>query len=426
MKKFGFRQLMVFIILSATVGLCYLLPYLRYTFYDQMMGALMINDAQMGILTSVIGFTCMPCYILGGFFANKFSTRNLICITLIGFAAVTVWYAFTTDFIQLIIIFVLYGFFTTATVWSAYLSGIRNLGDESNQSKLFGSSEATRGITQTLLGFAFLGIMGVAATPTFGFRAVLLTGAGITLLLLVLALIFLPKEEKKSKDEFQEEIKREEEKYSLLDVIKSKSVWITILVLGCAYLSWAIGNNFITTYTVRVVGIDDSLATAIGIIRSYVIVVVGGFFGGWLLDKFTYKGTGFVVLFAIVAASILGIIFTSALIPLCVALTLVIAFVNNIMKSTVWSIMGQSGIPIKMTALATGFISITAFILPDIVAPMVGGLWLEEATLAGDVAVGFYKIFACVFIFAIIGIVGGIILKRRTQKLEAEGIAIEG
>ena len=50
----------------------------------------------------------------------------------------------TTDFTVLLIIHLLYGFFGIATLWSAYLKGIRNLGNEDNQSKMFGSSEALR------------------------------------------------------------------------------------------------------------------------------------------------------------------------------------------------------------------------------------------------------------------------------------------
>ena len=50
MKDFGFRKWMIFIILSASVAIAYQLPYLRYTFYDQMMAALQLNDVQMGVL----------------------------------------------------------------------------------------------------------------------------------------------------------------------------------------------------------------------------------------------------------------------------------------------------------------------------------------------------------------------------------------
>lgn len=67
MKNFGFKKLMVFIILSTAVALCYQMPYLRFTFYDQMMLALKLNDVQMGVLASAIGTTCTICYPIGGF-----------------------------------------------------------------------------------------------------------------------------------------------------------------------------------------------------------------------------------------------------------------------------------------------------------------------------------------------------------------------
>lgn len=44
MKKFKFRDLMVFIVLSAAVAIAYQVPYIRYTFYDQMTVALGITN----------------------------------------------------------------------------------------------------------------------------------------------------------------------------------------------------------------------------------------------------------------------------------------------------------------------------------------------------------------------------------------------
>ena len=215
MKNFGFRKWMIFIILSATVAIAYQLPYLRYTFYDQMMAALQLNDVQMGVLASAVSIASTISYPIGGFLANRFSMRSLINLTLAAFVVLTVAFAFTTNYIFLIGIHVLYGFFGIATLWSAYLVGIRSLGDESVQSKLFGFSEATRGILQTLLGFAFLAIMGVAATPIFGFKTMLIVGAVVTGIFLVLGFIFLPKTEKEEKSEIAPE-----DKVTILDVVK--------------------------------------------------------------------------------------------------------------------------------------------------------------------------------------------------------------
>ncbi|WP_181382945.1 MFS transporter [Sporomusa sphaeroides] len=410
---------MIFIILSGTAALLYQLPYLRYTFYDQMAAALNLNDTQMGVLASSVSFASTLCYPIGGYFAARFSMRSLICVTLAGCVAVTVLFAFTTNYLLLIIIHILYGFFGIATLWSAYLSGIRSLGDESNQSTLFGSSEATRGITQTITGFCFLGIMNVAAAPILGFRYVLLFGAAITVVFLILAFIFLPQEEKKETVIGSNE---EEEKYTTMDVLKNKGIWLTTWIIMCAYISWSLGNGYLTTYTVRVLDVSESVASTLGIIRSYVIVFLAGFLGGWLLDRFTYKGKGFILLFGIIAVLIAAIMFTSKVIPVCIGLTLVIAFIANIMKATYWSVMGQAGIPVKMTPLGTGIISFIAF-LPDMIVPAICGVWLDAATAAGNVEAGFNKIFILLIAFSVAGIIGAFLLMKQTQSMDKKRVS---
>lgn len=299
MKNFGFRKWMIFIILSAAVAIAYQLPFLRYTFYDQMMAALQLNDVQMGVLASAVSITQTLCYPIGGIFAGKFSMRSLINITFAAFVVLTLAFAFTTNYIFLIGIHILYGFFGIATLWSAYLVGVRNLGDESEQSKLFGFNEATRGILQTLLGFAFLAIMNAAATPVLGFKTMLIVGAAVTAVFLVLGLIFLPKTEKEEKGEAVAE-----DKVRIIDVIKNPGVWIIIIILTCAYSCWSFGNGYLTTYTVRVGGLSETTASTLGMIRSYVIVFVAGFFGGWLLDKFSYKGKAFIGLLGLSAPAL--------------------------------------------------------------------------------------------------------------------------
>jgi MFS family permease len=412
MKNFGFRNLMIFIILSATVAIAYQLPFLRYTFYDQMMAALQLNDMQMGVLASAVSITQTCSYPIGGILANKFSMRTLINVTLAAFVALTIGFAFTTNYAFLIGIHILYGFFGIATLWSAYLVGIRNLGDESVQSKLFGFSEATRGILQTILGFAFLAIMNAAAAPVLGFKTMLIVGAVVTGVFLVLGFIFLPKTEKEEKAEIAAE-----DKVTIMDVIKNPGVWIIIIILTCAYACWSLGNGYLTTYTVRVGGLSESAASTLGMIRSYVIVFVAGFFGGWFLDRFTYKGKAFIGLLGISSAGFVLIMFTAKALAISIVLTLFLAFVANIMKSTYWSLMGQAGIPAKMTALATGFISLIIF-LPDAICPTIIGSWLTAAEAAGNVASGFNNIFIMLAIFGAIGVIGSVLLVKRTKYLE--------
>ena len=416
MKKFNFQTFVVFFILSATVALAYQIPYLRYTFYDQFAAAYQFSNTQIGLLASALNLTNTLCYPIGGFIADRFSTKTLICITLAAFAALTAVFALTTNFIVLMIVHVLYGFFGIATLWSAYLNGIRNLADKDNQSKIFGSSEATRGIIQTVMGFAFLGIIALMNSDIAGIQAVLLFSSGVCLVFFILALVFLPKTEIKAVSE--ETAGAAGEKYSLMDVLKNPGVWITIFVIMFAYISWTVGNGYLTTYTVQVLNISPATASALGIVRSYIIVLLAGFIGGFVLDKFTYKGKGFLVFFIAIIAAIIGVRFTAKVVPLCIVLTLIIAFLANIMKSTYWSIMDQAGVPLGMTAIATGIISFIAFI-PDFLVGPICGKWLDDAAAAGNIAAGFDKIFILLIVSSAIGIVAAILLTRRTKKLES-------
>ncbi|MDO4556409.1 MAG: MFS transporter [Lachnospiraceae bacterium] len=414
MKEFGFKKLMIFIVLSAAVALAYQLPYIRFTFYDEVLEAWRITDTQMGFIASAMGLTCTVCYPIGGLIANRFTTRSLMLITLAAFTVLCALNAFVTNFYGLVIIHCAYGFFGIATLWSAYLSGIRNLGSEHIQAKLFGFSEATRGLIQTAMGFVFLAIFGAVSTPIFGIRYSLLCGSVVFALFFMLGFIFLPKGVKQEKSAV-----KPEKKYTYLDVIKNKGTWLVILLIMSAFTSWLLGNNYMTTYTTRVLGISNALASTLGIIRTYIIVALAGFLGGWVLDKFTYKGKGFIVLFAILAALIAGVVFSHKIVGLCVGITLVFAFFVNVMKSTYWSTMNSAGIPASMTPLATGFISLIVF-LPETICPLFCGPWLDAAAAAGNVAVGFNKIFLLMFVFALIGIVASFFLIKQAKALEKE------
>lgn len=413
MRKLGFRNFMVFFILSSSVAIAYQIPYLRYTFYNQMMEALQLNNTQMGMLATAVNLLSTISYPIGGILADRFSIRKLICTTLAAFTILTVIFACTTNYIVLLIIHALYGFFSIATLWSAYLNGIRQLGTDDNQSTIFGSSEATRGIVQTLLGFIFLGITGAIASPVLGVKTMLLTAAGIIGVFFILSLIFLPKDSSESKKEESASV----EKFSYLDVLKNPGVWIMVFMIMGAFMTWSLTNGYLTTYTVQVLNISASLASTLGIIRSYIIVFVAGFLGGVVLDKFTYKGKAIFILLGMIIACILAVVCSSRVLPICLFFSLLIAFFTNVVKSTYWSAMDQAGIPVSMTPMATGLISFIGF-APDFIVAPICGKWLDAANAAGNPAAGFFKIFLMMIGFAIIGMVSSILLIRRTKQLE--------
>ena len=422
MGKLGSKKLIMLFLISAAVGLCMQLPFLRNAYYDQMMTALSLTDTQMGILASTIGITCTVCYPISGLLANRFKAKPLMCVSMFGIDGICIIFGYVSNFYVLMVLHVLLGIFNVGTLWSAYLTVIRGLGDESVQGQLYGWSEASRGIAQTIMGFVFVALIAQAATPAMSWRMIMLYGSGVLIVLAIICVIVLPNESKTvTAKKAQDKTENNEEQYTIMDVLKNKGVWIVILLITCAYASWSLGQSYLTSYSIRVVGVSETLASTLGVIRSYVIVVVAGFLGGWILDKFTYKGKGFIFLLGLTAASFAGVMLTNKILAVSIALSVLIAFLANVMKATFFSTLGQAGIPPKMTALATGVISTLVYFLPDTALPPVCGAWIDQAAAAGNVAAGFHKIFILLIVFSVVGVFASILLLRRTKELERSG-----
>ncbi len=457
MKMSG-KKVIVFIVLAAAVALAYQLPYLRYNFYQQMMDGLALTDLQIGLIGSAVSLTSTLCYPIGGVLADKVNCKTLIVITFASFTLLSVWFAFAQGFIQLMIIHILFAFFGIATLWSAYLTAVRGLADEKSQSKIFGWNEGTRGIIQFLTSLAIVALMAVALNvvapnggyadsaalqvaaetdPTAlalfsegsanGFRYVMLFAAGVCAIFTILAVIFMDGKKKQAADAAASaEPVVEQKKYTVGEVLKNPGVWIVMLLIMFAYLFWTIGNSYLTQYTTDVLGLDSGTASTIGTVRTYLIVAVAGFLGGIVLDKFPYKGRSFVVLLVVDTVLVIVVMLTGSQLALCVAITICISFISNIMKTTYWSTMGDAGIPAAMTPLATGIISFIAFI-PDWIYPTVFGGMLDSARaadggVAGAAVQGTYMtIFVILIISGIIGMIIAFILWKRTLKLEAAG-----
>ncbi len=425
--KLSGKNIVVFVVLAAAVALAYQLPYLRYNFYQQMMDGLMLDDAQIGLIGSAVNLVNTICYPIGGVLADKLKTKTLIVTTLAAFTALSVWYAFATGFVMLFIIHVLFAFFGIATLWSAYLTAVRGLADEKSQSKVFGWNEGTRGLIQFVVSLAIVALMGIAVNAAQGFTYVMLFAAGVCAVFLVLAIIFM--DGGKKADEAAEaaeaaaESAEPEKKYTVVDVLKNPGVWIVTFLIMFAYVFWSVGNSYLSQYTVDVLGLDAGTASTIGTVRTYLIVAIAGLIGGVLLDKFPYKGRSFIVLLALDILMIVGVMLTGSQLMLCVALTICISFIANIMKTTYWSTMGEAGIPAAMTPLATGIISFICFI-PDWIYPAVFGGWLADARPGGTEALaGVYTtIFIILIVCGILGMILSFIHWKRAQKLEAAGI----
>ena len=301
---------LVLLILSLIAGLMYLTPLLRFSFYDQMMEALNLTDIQIGTIGSVYAIFCIICYPISGILADKFSTKKLLIISTFAMSLITVWYCFLPGYISLIIIHALYGIFSIATFWSPYLKAVRQLGSESEQGRLYGISEGLRGIGQTVVATICLFVVASFASISIGFSILLIINAVVFILLMLAVMFIIPNDTVENNGE-----EKSEKSASVVGIISksltSSSTWICIFVIMSGYTLWCTANGYIGTYCTRVLGISANMSSTLSIIRSYVIVFLAGFTGGFIIDKFKTKGQGMMLVFLAATISVSAILLTS-------------------------------------------------------------------------------------------------------------------
>lgn len=223
-------------------------------------------------------------------------------------AGLTFWQSTFPGYNTLVVIYILYGFFTTATLWSPYICFVRHLGTEEEQGKLFDVSEAMRGVVSAVTGFVFLWMLGLFVDSVGGMQVLLWISVGLYVIFAAGVLGGI-----------------------LADKAKSRAIFIS------------------------------------------------GLLGG-----------------IIVCAALL--IFSSSLVTVAIVITMVMSFLYFTVKSVYYSVMGEGGIPLELTAAATGIISFIAY-APEAFMTTIMGSWIDA-----DPVMGFNKIFIWMISFSVISI----------------------
>ena len=419
------KRYLILIILSLIAGMVYLTPFLRFTFYDQMLVALSIDDAQVGVIGATYGLFNVLGYIPSGFLAERFRAKSMLLVSLTGMLVCTIWYAFFPPFAHLVIIHALYGCFSVGTFWSSYLKSVRGLGTDEESGRMFGLSEGFRGLGNFVIAFGCLGFLGLFAQVTMGFRALLRLNIAVFALLAILVIIFVPKSLGEIGDEGQHEgvvaiLKK------MFRLLGNPGTWVCIFLIACGYTLWNTANGYLGTYTTRILGVDANISSSLAIVRSYLIVFIAGVTGGVFMDKFKAKGKGFIFAYIFNAIIAALVFITSGNSVVCVIMTLFVAYAVNVLKSTYWSILGDAGFSLEDTGSVTAMISLIG-LTPDIFTPAILGKVIDSAEKAGNVAVGFDFVLGWMVVWGLLGIFASILLLRRKNKLDraAQEIAVQ-
>ena len=230
------RRFLLLFALGVAYGFMYVMPYMKSSFYDQMIAAMGCTNAQLGSLMTYYTIALTISYLPGGWIGDKFSPKPVLLLSIFGQAALSFLFMFTyQSYTMAVIVWLLMALTGGFAFWPAIMKGIRMTGTDEEQGRIYGIFEALNGFASLLLSFIMIGIMAIAGKGDLvtGFKSALACMGGLSLVSGLLVLFLMPKnaEYGASAEENAEDNKITVKDY--LHAFKIPGVWIMAILVWC-------------------------------------------------------------------------------------------------------------------------------------------------------------------------------------------------
>ena len=371
------RRLLILLSLGIAYGFMFVLPYMKSTFYDQMIAAMEVSNEQLGSLMSVYAIACTASYLPGGWIADKFKPKTVLLCSTFGNALLCFIFMFTyKSFFMTQMIWLLCAFTGGFAFWPAIMKGIRLLGDEGEQGRMYGIFEAMNGIASLLVSFIMVGVLSIFSKDLItGFKGAV-GSMGVLCLISGILIFFL------FSDEFvYGETEEKGEKFDtkqFIQTFKIPGVWI-MATLMFGYVTTSAVASYLTPYSTSVLGLSAVAAASIGTLRTYGCRFLGGPIGGFIADKAFHSVCKEQMLGH--ALCILGIgvflVLPSGTSTILIALFLILVGVFMFtVKGTTFSVQPELGIPLHISGSAVAIATLIGY-LPDMFVHTMFGNWID-------------------------------------------------
>ncbi|CAK9889339.1 MULTISPECIES: MFS transporter [Pseudomonas] len=404
-----------FLILILGGGTVYKLANLKDAFYVPMQEFMGLSHTQIGLLLSANAIIATGLFVVGGMLADRYDTRKLIPLGLIGTGALGLYLATFPPFSSLMLVFCLLAVCADCIYWPALLKAIRGLGNDQEQGRMFGLLEGGRGVVDTLVAFSALGVFIALGSGEHGLKAAILFYALIDIGAGVLTWFLL------KGNQAQAQTTSKNPLANLMEAIKVPAIWLVSFNVFMVYIVYC-GLTYFIPYLKEVYGLPVALVGAYGIINQYMLKIFGGPAGGFIADKHfkspsRYLKWAFLALLPMMAIILLvpkspGFIYAG------MAATLSFAFIVFSMRGVFWAPMGEVGIAPHITGSAFGIGCLIGY-APGMFAYVGYGAILDH--FPGQQ--GYNSVFIAMMLLALIGFVVASRLQRLVRKAAPVGTA---
>lgn len=375
--KSGLKKNLFTICLLAFAGsIIYAMPYFRNYYYNDYMTVYNLNNMQMGALGSAYGLLGLVSYFIGGVLADRFPAKKLLIISLTATGLGGFLHLVVKSFEGLLILYGLWGFTSLLMFWPPLMKVMRTLGNDDEQSRVYGIFEGGRGVVNAAhlaIATAIFGFFQAKAAPHLGLNWIIIFYSVCPIVCAIILAIILKEPEKQSTEK-SESLKLKD----ILEVIKMPAVWMVIIITFSTYV-YNISFYYFTPYASDVIGASAVFAAIIAVLAQY-IRPVSSIAGGFLADKFGKGQTMLVGFISMALGTVILILVPTVPASAQVALLIFgctiiyLAMFSNF--GIYFSLLSEGRIPLEKSGVAIGIVSTLGY-LPEVLCPLVAGKTLD-------------------------------------------------
>ena len=414
------KRLLLLFALGLAYGFMYTLPYMSRTFYDQMIAAMGVTNAQLGSLLSIYALACTLSYLPGGWIADKFKPKTVLIFSVFGNAALCFLLMMTYKNF-LMVKFVWFGVALTGgfAFWPALLKGIRSLGTDEEQGKIFGIFEGMNGLASLLINFIMIYVLSLFADDLLlGFKGAVATMGILCIIAGILIIILF--DEKLTYGTGEEEDAPKLNAKGFIQVLKLPAVWI-VAIMMFAQVTFIAGMSYLTPYSTNVLGLSLAIAGSIATLRNYATRFIGGPIGGYVSDTMLKSASkGQVLSLSLCAISMaLLLLIPAGSTALIVGVMFFVAISLYMAKGPLYAVVSELNVPTAVTGTALAIITIIGY-LPDMFVYTMFGNWLDTY---GDA--GYNRIFIFTIAVTAVSVVVALVSANLAAKYRKEEIGLD-
>lgn len=406
------KKWLSFAALMLAAGTMYKLYFISDAFYVQMQDYMGLTHTQIGLIYSVAGWVSTFGFFAAIYITDRFSKRKLIPFALIINGLAGFYLATFPSFNITLVLFCIFAACTDMLCWPTILKAIRLLGNENEQGRMFGFLETGRGLIDTIVNFAALGLFVWLGNNAFGFKGAIVFFSVLTIVIGILSYFVL-------EDDTISKVEKTSDKNKIAfagmkDVLKSKEIWLVALNVFMVYTVYT-GIKYFVPFLNNIYAMPAALASTYGIINSYGLKMVGGPIGGYIADKVTKSAAKFIrIMLGLTAAFLLLFILLphgQISIYLAIAMALLISAFVFCMRAVFFAPMDEVKVPRDITGAAMSLGSFIGY-LPGAFMGIIYGSQLD----ANPGLAGYKIIFTIMLCVAVAGIFVSTILIKVIKK----------